>query len=738
MKKYWIGFSLVMILSFAVLGWVGTRIYQEKPPVPEKVVTQSGQLVYTKLDIQEGQNIWQAMGGMQIGSVWGHGSYVAPDWTADWLHKEILGTQNLLAKQFYQKTFDELTDSEKSSIKSKVTKIFKTNRYDVNTGVITIEDFRYEAIKLNVIHYSDVFLNGRDEYAIPKNTLIDPEKIRKFNAFIFWGSWAASTNRLDEDVTYTNNWPHEDLIDNKPTADTVVWTGVSIIILLLGIGLMALWYATQKGQVEHKDFPSDDPLLGAVITPSQRAVLKYFWVVSGLFLLQIVLGVITAHYGVEGGEFYGIPLAEILPYVITRTWHTQLGIFWIATAWLAAGLYIVPAVSGVEPKGQKLGVNILFIALLIVVLGSMAGEWLSVKHLLPDNYWFYFGHSGYEYIDLGRFFQIALLIGLLLWLFLMWRAILPALRKNDEQKPILTLFLISTIAIASFYGAALMYGKHTNLAIAEYWRWWVVHLWVEGFFEVFATVVVAFLFARLNLVSIKTAGKVTVLSATIFLSGGIIGTLHHLYFSGTPMVVLALGSVFSALEVVPLVFVGYEAWENIKLSRATEWVKKYKWAINFFIAVAFWNLLGAGIFGFMINPPIALYYMQGLNTTPVHAHAALFGVYGMLGIGLMLFSLRSLRPDLKWNEKPIKWAFWLVNIGLFSMVTFSLLPVGLMQTYASVKDGYWYARSAEFLQTDLMQTLRWLRAFGDTLFGLGALLLVYFVFQLSLKFKKEK
>jgi nitric oxide reductase subunit B len=738
MKKYWIGFSLVMIISFAVLGWVGTRIYQEKPPVPEKIVTQNGQLVYTKSDIQDGQNIWQAMGGMQIGSVWGHGSYVAPDWTADWLHKEILGTQNFLAEQFHQKSFDELSNSEKSSIKSKVTKIFKTNTYDVNSGVITIDDLRYEAIKLNAIHYSDVFSNGRDEYAIPKNTLSDPEKIRKFNAFLFWGSWAASTNRLDDDVTYTNNWPHEDLIDNKPTADTIVWTGVSIIILLLGIGLMAWWYATQKGQVEHKDFPKDDPLLGAVITPSQKAVLKYFWVVSGLFLLQIFFGVITAHYGVEGGAFYGIPLAEILPYVITRTWHTQLAIFWIATAWLAAGLYIVPAVSGVEPKGQKLGVNILFIALLIVVLGSMVGEWLSVKHLLPDNFWFYFGHSGYEYIDLGRFFQIALLIGLFLWLFLMWRAIMPALRKNDEQKPILTLFLISTIAIASFYSAALMYGKHTNLAIAEYWRWWVVHLWVEGFFEVFATVVVAFLFAKLNLVSIKTAGKATVLSATIFLSGGIIGTLHHLYFSGTPMVVLALGSVFSALEVVPLVFVGYEAWENIQLSRATEWVTKYKWAINFFVAVAFWNLLGAGIFGFMINPPIALYYMQGLNTTPVHAHAALFGVYGMLGIGLMLFSLRGLRPDLEWNEKPIKWSFWLINIGLFTMVTFSLLPVGLMQTYASVKDGYWYARSAEFLQTDLMQTLRWLRAFGDTLFAAGALLLVYFVFQLSIKFRKNK
>jgi nitric oxide reductase subunit B len=738
MKKYWIGFSLVIILSFIVLSLVGVKIYQQKPPVPEKVITESGEVVFTKSDIEEGQNIWQAMGGMESGSIWGHGSYVAPDWTADWLHREAQGVLNIWALQQFQTNYSKLSPENQSSLKAKLKEIYKPNRYDNETGFITIDDTRLEAIKSNMLHFNDVFSNGRDEYAIPKNTLSDLEKLIKLNAFFFWSAWAASTNRPDENFTYTNNWPHEELIGNIPTPDTIVWTGVSIIVLLLGIGGMALYYAANKGEIKHNNIPANDPLLGAVVTPSQRAVLKYFWVVSGLFLLQIFLGVITVHYGVEGGAFYGIPLAEIFPYVITRTWHTQLGIFWIATAWLAAGLYIVPAVSGIEPKGQKFGVNILFGALLIVVLGSMVGEWLSIKHLLPEQFWFYFGHSGYEYIDLGRFFQIALLVGLFLWLFLMWRGIKPALKKNDEQKPILTLFLISTIAIASFYAAALMYGKHTNLAIAEYWRWWVVHLWVEGFFEVFATVVIAFLFARLQLVSLKTAGQATVLSATIFLSGGIIGTLHHLYFSGTPMIVLTLGSVFSALEVVPLMFVGYEAWENIKLSRTTEWVNKYKWAINFFVAVAFWNLVGAGLFGFMINPPIALYYMQGLNTTPVHSHAALFGVYGMLGIGLMLFTLRGIRPDIEWNEKPLKWSFWLINFGLFAMVVISLLPVGLMQTWASVEHGYWYARSAEFLQTSTMQTLRWLRAFGDTLFAIGALILVYFVFHLSLRFKKKK
>ncbi|HXI31200.1 MAG TPA: cbb3-type cytochrome c oxidase subunit I, partial [Vicinamibacterales bacterium] len=526
-------------------------------------------------------------------------------------------------------------------------------------------------------------------------------------------------------------WPHEPLIANRPTGDAIVWTGVSIILLLAGIGAMAWWHASRKEDEAPGDVPADDPLLRSRPTPSQRAVVKYFWTVSGLMFAQMLMGMVTAHYGVEGGGFYGIPLASILPYTVTRTWHVQLGLFWIATAWLAAGLYIAPAVSGSEPKWQRAGVNLLFGALLLVVVGSMVGQWLSVKQLLTGDLWFYFGHSGYEYIDLGRAWQIALLAGLLLWLALMARGILPALRRRDEQRPILTLFLIASVAIAGFYGAALGAGRHTNLAVAEYWRWWVVHLWVEGFFEVFATVVIAFLFSRLKLVRLRAAGEAAVLSSTIFLAGGIIGTLHHLYFSGTPTLVLALGSVFSALEVVPLVFVGFEAWHNLQLSHAKPWVRHYRWPIYFFVAVAFWNLVGAGLFGFMINPPVALYYMQGLNTTPVHGHAALFGVYGMLGMGLMLFALRGLHPGRPWRDRMLGFAFWSINIGLFAMVTLSLLPVGLMQTWASVEHGYWYARSAEFLQTDLMTRLRWMRMIGDTIFATGMIAFVLFVLGLS-------
>jgi nitric oxide reductase subunit B len=271
-----------------------------------------------------------------------------------------------------------------------------------------------------------------------------------------------------------------------------------------------------------------------------------------------MLGVVTAHYGVEGTGFYGFPLAEYLPYSVTRTWHLQLGIFWIATSWLATGLFIAPAVSGYEPPLQRAGVNFLFLALLVIVVGSLAGQWFGVMQKLELDTNFWFGHQGYEYVELGRFWQLFLFIGLFLWLGLMTRAILPAFKTLKESRHLLTIFLISSAAIALFYGAGLMWGQRTNLAMAQYWRWWVVHLWVEGFFEVFATVVIAFLFVRMGLIRVFFATASVLFATVIFLSGGILGTFHHLYFSGTPTAVLAIGASFSALDVVPLVLIGFK------------------------------------------------------------------------------------------------------------------------------------------------------------------------------------
>jgi nitric oxide reductase subunit B len=248
---------------------------------------------------------------------------------------------------------------------------------------------------------------------------------------------------------------------------------ISFVLLLAGIGALAWYYAAQKhAEAETAaSIPAEDPLLGLAPTPSMQATRKYFWTVAALLVVQVGLGAVTAHYGVEGSGFYGIPLGSLRG---DPQWHLQLGIFWIATAWLATGLFIAPAVSGVEPAFQRLGVNVLFVCLLIIVVGSMAGQWFAVQQRLglATNFWF--GHQGYEYVDLGRFWQLFLFAGL--WLLAV-ACTAPCARHSaarEERHSSCLLHRVCPVVLR----AGLM---GTPDSIAEYWRWWAVHLWVEGF-----------------------------------------------------------------------------------------------------------------------------------------------------------------------------------------------------------------------------------------------------------------
>jgi nitric oxide reductase subunit B len=737
-RRLWLALALVFIASFGWLGMLGRDIMRAAPPVPESVVSASGEVLYTAADIGRGRQTWQSTGGQQLGSIWGHGAYLAPDWSADWLHREAVALLDIWARRAHGRDHAALDAEAQGGLRARLVQELRTNTYDAASGTITVSADRAAAIRQVAAHYTALFgadpaLAGlREAYAIANNAVPSAENRQAMAGFFFWTAWATATDRPGEAGTsYTSNWPHEPLVNNVPTAPSVVWSVVSVVLLVLGIGVLVWHHAASGGHEEAPRLPNADPLLGMRLTPSQKATGKYFLTVLGLFLAQVGLGALTAHYAVEGQEFFGLPLAEILPYAVTRTWHTQLAVFWIATAWLATGLYIAPAVSGHEPRFQKLGVDILWAALVLVVVGSLFGEWMGVQQKLGLDANFWFGHQGYEYVDLGRFWQILLFVGLMLWLVLVGRALWPALRNGaEESRPLLVILFLSTVAIGLFYAAGFMWGKHTHISLVEYWRWWVVHLWVEGFFEVFATCVIALLFTRLGLVRVSTANTAALFSTVVFLFGGILGTLHHLYFSGTPSSVIAVGAVFSALEVVPLSLVGFEAYENYRHSRQNGWVAAYRWPILFFVAVSFWNLVGAGFFGFAINPPISLYYVQGLNLTAVHAHTALFGVYGMLGIGLMLFCLRGLAPRHAWSDGLLKWSFWALNGGLVAMMLFSVLPVGLMQVWASITEGLWYARSAEFMHQPIVHLLVWLRVPGDILFSAGPVLLCIFAWRL--------
>jgi nitric oxide reductase subunit B len=463
----------------------------------------------TRADILHGQRVWQSIGGQEVGSIWGHGAYQAPDWSADWLHREAVALLDVYAAGEGVSSFGELGPEGRGAMKERLRLEMRTNTYDSGAGILTVSEARASAMERTAEHYRSLFSDDpalnplRESYALHVDAVTDAADREDLTHFFFWTAWACAAQRPGQAVTYSNNWPHEPLVGNAPTTANLLWSIVSVVLL----------------------------------------------------------GALTAHYTVEGDSFFGIPVAQWIPYAVSRTWHVQLAVFWIATAFLAVGLFLAPAVGEEEPRFQKLGVNVLFGALVVVVLGSLVGEWLSVKGHLGLGAAFWFGHQGYEYVDLGRAWQIALFGGLLLWLVLMLRGLWPAFRERGYGRHIVLLFAGSSAAIGLFYGFGLFYGATTHLSVMEYWRWWVVHLWVEGFMEVFATVAMAFIFTRLGLVRAASATAAVLFATSIFLVGGIPGTFHQLYFSGTPVSVMAIGATFSALEVVPLALIGFEAWK---------------------------------------------------------------------------------------------------------------------------------------------------------------------------------
>ena len=747
-RRLWIIFGASMLVMFGTLLYVGAQIYQAAPPIPIAFRSAAGDTLFTRDDIQRGQNVWQSIGGMQQGSIWGHGSYVAPDWSADWLHREALARLDRMARAAGAASYAELSPADQARARALLQQEMRANTHDTQSEIVTVTNERAAAVAVVGQHYSALFQGSspesrtlREQYAFPVDAKLTPAESAALNAFFFWTSWAASTNRPGDSITYTSNWPHEPLVGNTPSGAVFMWTFISIFALLAGIGAL-VWYYAREFDIWRRDgepetgFARQDFMSTAIVTSSMRATSGFFVVVALLFVAQMLLGIVTAHYAVEGQGLYGLPLSQLFPYSVTRTWHTQLAVFWIATAWLGTGLYVAPLLGGREPRFQAAAVWFLLASLVLIVAGSFAGEWLAINRVITDatrNFWF--GHQGYEYVDLGRFWQIYLFIGLLLWVALVLRGLWPALRQ-PQSRSLVFLVVVATVAIGLLFGAGLLYGQHTHISIMEYWRWWVVHLWVEGVFEVFATAIVSALLVRMGLVRVSVATTSVLVATIVFLGGGVLGTFHHLYWSGTPISVVALGSVFSALEVVPLVVVGFEAYSRARHDGLFDWQKAYRWPFMFFASVLVWNLIGAGLFGFLINPPLALYYMQGLNTTPTHAHSALFGVYGMLGLGLTLFCMRGLTDQARWNDRLLSVSFWCLNVGLAMMVFLSLLPQGLWQAYASFTRDYAYARSAEVVHGTVMQALVWARVPGDVVFAVGVLAFAAFVAQAFLSSRR--
>jgi nitric oxide reductase subunit B len=668
---------------------------------------------------------------MEYGSIFGHGAYLGPDFTADYLHRAAETVQ-----QFY---------GGESSDRAKLQTIadFKTNRYDPGSDTLTYTPAQVHAFEQLRGHYGDFFGEPTTKYGLRPKAIQDPEQIRQLTAFFSWSAWAASALRPARQYSYTNNWPPEPLVNNHVTADAIVWSVLSLIALLGGIGLLLAafgrwnllgWHGREQQTVSFR--PPDQVLL----TPAQRACAWFFLVMGLLFLLQTLVGGASQHYRAEITHFFGIDLARLLPFNIARTWHLQLAIFWVATSYLAAGIFLAPMVAGREPRGQGLLAYALLGALAVVVFGSLFGEYAGIQGWIR-NAWVWFGNQGFEYLDLGRFWQILLTVGLFFWVTILFRGLRGRLR-NEHMGNMPWLFFFSALSIPAFYGVGLLAHPASHFTTTDFWRFWVVHLWVEDFLELFTTIMVAYVFVLLGVVHERVALTMIYLDILLYSAGGVIGTMHHVYFSGEPSIHMALGAFFSAAEVIPLTLLTLEAWSFLQLGAQQETKSNtpfpHYWAVMFLAAVGFWNFLGAGVFGFLINLPVVSYYEIGTALTPNHGHAAMMGVYGMLSVALALFCLRYIIPEERWSDRAAKISFWSLNLGLAWMVFATLFPLGILQLYHSVAYGYYDARSLKFVANPTNSLIEWLRFPGDVVFIIGGVLPILYLCWLGVRYMRQQ
>ena len=724
LSSWWnIAAAVTMAFGFGVLILITVKAYENAPPIPSTVADPTGAILFTSADVAAGQQVFLKHGLMNNGTIWGHGGYLGPDFSAQYLHNWALDAADLAARERFARPYAELAPADQAAVDGVVAATLRQNSYDPATGMLTLTAAGADSFNRQISTWTDYFTDPAGNGGLFAKAVSDPQELRQLTAFFAWTAWASVAERPGTTHSYTNNFPYDPLAGNTPTSGALIYSAISLVFLLAGTAIVLLAFGKFDYLGWHRAASALPQIPPLPVTAAQQATLKFMAIAALLFVAQTLIGGAVAHYRAEPGDFYGVDLSAFLPSNLLRTWHLQLAIFWIATSYVGGALYVAGMLGRTEPAGQRTGINLLFVALVIVAVGSLLGEWAGLLQWLGPL-WFWFGNQGWEFLELGRAWQILLAIGLIFWFWLLWRNLAPS-RRDPERRGLVTFFLIAAAAIPVFYLPALFFDGSTHYTIADTWRFWIIHLWVEGFFELFVTVIVAVIFYQLGLVQRITALRAIYLDVILVFGGGLIGTGHHWYFTGQTEFNMALASAFSALEVVPLTLLTLDAWDFVKVTRGKAGEPfKHKWTFYFLMAVGLWNFTGAGVFGFLINTPIVSYFEMGTNLTPNHGHAAMVGVFGMLGVALMVFLLREMASQATWArvEKFVRCGFWGLNIGLGMMVLLSLFPSGVLQLIDVLENGYWHARSLAYTGGALPRLFEWLRLPGDLVFiFLGAI-----------------
>jgi nitric oxide reductase subunit B len=750
-KKNWFThFLIVAAISIAGLVFLGRETYTGAPPLVN-YVSSNGETVISAETIKRGKEVFHLRGLMGYGSFWGDGADRGPDFSADALHRTVVAMRSFYEDELKARNgVEALSAYEKDAVAQRVIRELHNNTYDETAGTITLNAAQLYAFDVLNTHYTRMFTDATyPDRMDPQNQVSGADNLRARTAFFFWGGWVAAANRPGEPYSYTHNWPYDPDAGNYATTETFIWTFISIFALWIGISVVLYVYGQMKQQsidlfeaqngVNGHSLTTSD-LENGYVRSTQRSTYKFFALAVIVFGFQVLAGIISATDFIRP---FGINLNELIPFTVSRSYHTLLQIFWFFMCWVGYTIFFLPRLTKV-PKGQKFLINLLFFIAVVVAVGALAGIYTGQRGYLSDEMSYWFGSQGWEFIELGRFFQLLLLAGFTLWIYIIFRGVKPWLSKKNAWSVPAWLFWGSGVMVLFLFFSVLMLPSD-NFAISDYWRWMTVHMWVEVTFEVFTTVIVAYLLVQMGLVTRLMAERVIFLAVMLFFVTALNGISHNFYWIAKPTGIIAVGSVFSTLQVLPLLLLTLDAWQmRQEGGRANEFRVQGK-QVNvmegvwlFILAVNFWNIFGAGVFGSLITLPIVNYYEHATYMTGNHAHAAMFGVKGNIAIAGMLFCCQHLFQKSAWNEKLVRTMFWSFQIGLGLMMFLDLFPVGVYQIWVVLTKGFWYARSTEVMQGPVFVTLTYMRMFGGATFILGGLLpLIWFVLTRGLRLQRE-
>ncbi len=758
-KKYWFAhFWVVSLISIAGLLYMGGETYSGAPPVPD-FRSPGGEVIVSSDEIMAGQELFHLRGLMNYGSFWGDGAERGPDFTAESLHAmtvamkayyaELIMPGSVTPGESLNQWRYAISDYDRGAIETQITEELHQNNYDEGNNLVTLTGAQVYAISYLNEYYKRMFTDESFAEAFhPVNYISDPQQLKALTAFFYWGSWVASANRPGNAYSYTSNWPYDPAAGNTPPSSLMMWSFISILVLFLGVMAVLYIYGQMKAMpgspfenaiAGNQLLTTSDLEKGAVL-PTQRATYKFFALAMVLFGVQVLAGILGA---MDFANPFAHKLAGVLPFNILRSYHTMLQIFWFFLCWVGYTLFFLPRLSQVPPYQEQL-INLLFLICLVVGIGGVLGIYYGQSGMLSGAAAYWFGSQGWEFMELGRFFQILLLCGFTLWIFIIYRGIKPwVTKKTFWSIPAWLLWGSGIMVFFLFFG--LFATIDSNWAIADYWRWMVVHMWVEVTFEVFTTVIVGYILVQMGLVSRAMAEKTIYLAVMLFLITATIGVAHNFYWIAKPTSVIALGSVFSTLQVLPLLLLTLDAWQMRKEGNGAyanqqkgnqQFVMEGVWL--FILAVNFWNIFGAGVFGSLINLPIVNYFEHATYLTGNHAHAAMFGVKGNIALAGVLFCCQHLFRAGSWNPRLVKLAFWSLNIGVALMMFLDLFPAGLYQLSVVLDDGFWHARSQQIVTGSVFQTLTYFRTIGGVVFVVGVVSLIWFILSRWTQLKPER